>query len=326
MRAVTYSRYGGPETQTLTTDAPTPEPGPGEALVRVAAAGLNPYDWHIYRGDPWLARLKFGLRAPGERTVGSDVAGVVEALGPGTTRLAVGNRVCGFAGFGAAADAVAVPEDRLAVVPATVGDEEAAAVPIGALTALLGLEPLAPSGKRVLVIGASGGVGHMAVQIARTLGAARVVGVCSGRNAAMVRELGADRVIDYTRESVLDCDETFDIVYDTVATTPVRRLRRIMTADAVYAPAGALGGGRLLGPAWGMYRAVIAGRTISQRVTAVAARAEDTAEEVARVLAWVESGEVRPVVERAYPLEEHAAALLRLEGQHVAGKVVLRVA
>jgi len=325
MRAVTYSRYGGPETHALENDVAVPEPGEGEVRIRVTAVGLNPYDWHIYRGDPWLARLAFGLRSPGRRIVGSDVAGVVDAVGTGVERLAPGDRVCGFVGFGGAANAVVTKENRLALVPSSITDEAAAAVPIPALTALLGLEPLEPAGKRVLIIGASGGVGHMAVQFARVLGAARVVAVCSGRNAAMVTDLGADRVIDYTRESVLDCDETFDIVFDTVTTTPLRRLRRIMAPDADYAPAGGVGGGRLLGPAWGMYRSVIAGWTVSQTVRTVSAREDDTAAEVARILDWIAAGDVRVVVERAYPLEQHAEALTRLETQHVSGKVVLTV-
>jgi len=233
--------------------------------------------------------------------------------------------VCGFVGFGGAADAVVTKENRLALVPAGVSDEAAAAVPIPALTALLGLEPLGVEGTRVLIIGASGGVGHMAVQFARMLGAARVVAVCSGRNAAMVTSLGADRVIDYTRESVLDCGETFDIVFDTVTTTPLRRLRRIMASDAIYAPAGGVGGGPLLGPAWGMYRSVVAGWTVSQTVRTVSAREDDTAPEVGRFLDWIAAGDVQVMLERAYPLEQHAEALARLETQHVSGKVVLTI-
>ncbi|WP_084039115.1 NAD(P)-dependent alcohol dehydrogenase [Demequina sp. NBRC 110053] len=325
MRAVTYDRYGGPESHVLRDDVKEPDPAPGQVRIRVGTTGLNAWDWHVYRGDPWLARLRFGLRSPGERTPGSDIAGVVDAVGSGVERLTVGDRVCGFAGFGGAAEAVVVPESRLARIPPSLSDQAAAATPIAALTALYGLAPLAPAGQRVLVIGASGGVGHMAVQLARVLGAARVVAVCSDRNATMVTEIGADRVIDYTRASVLDAGETFDIVFDTVATTPLRRLRRIMAPDGVYAPAGALGGGPMLGPAWGMYRSVVAGWTVRQRVALVAAREDHTADDLARALGWVEAGAVRPIVERVYRLEEHAAAMARLESQHVAGKLVLQI-
>ena len=325
MRALTYDRYGGPEAHVLRDDEPVPAAAPGEVLVRVEAVGLNPYDWHIFRGDPWLARLAFGLRGPGHRIVGSDVAGTIETIGDGVRGWSPGDRVAAFVGFGGCAALVAVPVDRLARIPEGVAATTAAATPIGALTALAGLEPHdLPRRSRVLVIGASGGVGHMAVQIARVLGAQRVVAVCSGRNAAMVPELGADRVIDYTRESVLDCGERFDVILDTVATTPLRRLRHLIDPGGVYAPAGGLGGGPLLGPAWPMYRAKVAGVTVRHVAVAnVAAKDEDNGGDVARVLGWIADGSVRAVVEAALPLEDHVAAFERLESQHVAGKLVL---
>lgn len=326
MKAVTYDRYGGPETHVLASDEAVPVPGPGEVVARVAAAGLNPYDWHIYRGDPWLARFAFGLRGPGHRIVGADMAGTVASVGPGVTEFAVGDAVAAMVGFGACAEFVVVPIDRLARIPSSVGFVEAAALPVAALTALHGLEGLdLERRRRVLVIGASGGVGHMAVQIARRLGAARVVAVCSGRNRSMLESLGADRVIDYTAESVVQCGETFDVVFDTVATTPLRKLAPIIEKDGVYAPAGGLGGGPLLGPAWPMYRAALAGRTVRPSVAMVAARDANSGADLERILGWVAEGSVTPVIERTWPLAEHAAAFARLETQHVAGKVVLTV-
>ncbi|WP_062517377.1 NAD(P)-dependent alcohol dehydrogenase [Demequina gelatinilytica] len=323
MKAMTYSAYAGPETHEL-RELPTPEPGEGQVRIRVSAAGLNPWDWHIYRGDPWLARFSFGLRSPGTRVVGADAAGEVDALGPGVDGLAVGDRVFGFLGFGACADYAIADAARIARTPDGATDEEAAAVPIAAITALGGFEDGGGcEGRRVLVIGASGGVGHMAVQIARILGASRVVAVCSGANAPMVSLLGADRVIDYTREAVRDCGEVFDVVYDTVGTTSVPRLRRVLARDGVYLAAGGLGGGPLLGPAWAIFRAKLSGPLARRRVVVVGT--EPSTGNLSRVAAWIETGQLRPVIAATYPLERTAEAFARLEAQHVAGKLVVKV-
>ncbi|WP_062303980.1 NAD(P)-dependent alcohol dehydrogenase [Demequina subtropica] len=324
MKAVTYSTYAGPETHEL-REIPIPEPGEGQVRIRVTAAGLNPWDWHIYRGDPWLARFSFGLRSPGTRVVGADAAGEVDAVGPGVEGFAVGDRVFGFLGFGGCADFAVAESSKIARTPGGATDAEAAAVPIAAITALGGLEDGGGcEGKRVLVIGASGGVGHMAVQIARVLGASRVVAVCSGANAAMVSLLGADRVIDYTREDVRECGEVFDVVYDTVGTTSVPRLRRILARDGVYLAAGGLGGGPVLGPAWAIFRAKLSGPFARRRVAVVGT--EPSTENLGRVAAWIEAGRVRPVIAATYPLERTAEAFARLEAQHVAGKLVVQVA
>ncbi|MDN4476748.1 NAD(P)-dependent alcohol dehydrogenase [Demequina sp. SYSU T00192] len=324
MKAVTYDRYAGPETHEL-REIPIPEPGEGQVRIRVHAAGLNPWDWHLYRGDPWLARFSQGLFSPGERVVGADAAGTVDALGPGVDGLAVGDRVFGFLGFGACADYAVADASKIARTPDGVTDEEAAAVPIGAITALGGLEDGGGcEGRSVLVIGASGGVGHMAVQVARVLGASRVVAVCSGRNASMVSLLGADRVIDYTREDVLDCGETFDVIYDTVGTTSLVRLRRILEPDGVYLGAGGLGGGPLLGPAWAIFSAKALGPFVRRRVVVVGT--EPSRENLTRMAGWLAEGRVRPIIQRTYPLDRTAEALAALEAQHVAGKVVVAVA
>lgn len=323
MKAVTYERYGGPETHSL-REIPAPEPGEGQVRVRVSAAGLNPWDWHIYRGDPWLARLSFGLRAPGSRVVGADVAGEVDAVGPGVEDLSPGDRVFGFIGFGGCAQQAVADAGKVALTPPELSDEEAAAVPIAAITALGGLEDGGGcEGRTVLVVGASGGVGHLAVQIARILGAARVVAVCSGRNAAMVSMLGADRVIDYTRESLRDCGETFDVVFDTVGTTSLIKLRRVLAPTGVYLAVGGLGGGRLLGPLWAIGRASLLGPVARRRVVRVGT--EPSRENLSRVAAWLASGRLRLVLQQVYPLERTAEALAALEAQHVAGKLVVRV-
>jgi NADPH:quinone reductase-like Zn-dependent oxidoreductase len=193
---------------------------------------------------------------------------------------------------------------------------------MAALTAYQGFKQAGlKEGDGVLVIGASGGVGHMAVQFAKALGASRVVAVCSGRNADWVAGLGADRVIDYTRESVLDADEKFDMIYDTVATTSVRGLRRIMWPKAVYAPAGALGGGKFLGPIGPLIRSGATGPFISQRVRPVFAKS--SGEDLAAIAELIDAGKITPRLEKVYAFEDFAQACLRLEGNHVGGKLVI---
>ena len=322
MRGVLLERYGPPSFGLRLAELPTPQPGPGQVRVRVRAAALNAYDWHLYRGDPFLARMAFGLRRPRPRLVGIDAAGEVEALGEGVTGIAVGDRVAGVVDAGTFAEQIVADAGLLAPVPDALDLTTAAALPGAGLTALQGLRGAGiRDGVRVLVIGASGGVGHFAVQLARALGASRVVAVCSGRNAAMVAGLGADRVIDYTRQRVTDAGERFDLVFDTVGTTSLRRLSRVMEPDAVYAPAGGVGGGWLLGPAWAIYSSIPASWFLPQRVAPVSVAPSGA--DVAELLALAASGAVRPVIERVHPLENYVAALEHLESKRVAGKLVL---
>lgn len=323
MRAVSYSRYGGPKDMVL-GDLPMPEPGPGQVRLRVRAASLNPYDWHIYRGDPYFARLIFGLRTPGHRVLGSDVAGQVDAIGDDVTAFSVGDAVYGSIGKGACGEFAVAQADVLALKPRTATFQQAAALPMAALTALQGLRAAGVGqGSRVLVIGASGGVGHLAVQIARILGAERVVAVCSGKNADWVAALGADRVIDYTKESLADAGERFDVIFDTVATTPLRRLRAVMRPGAVYAPAGALQRGGLLGPAMPIFGARLAGPLLGSKVAAVNAKV--TGKDLDELATWVDEERLAATIEAVYPLEQYVDALTKLEGQHVAGKLVVSV-
>lgn len=324
MRGVLLERYGPPSLLRL-AELPTPEPAPGEVRIRVRASGLNAYDWHLYRGDPFLARMAFGIRRPRPRLVGIDAAGEVEAVGSAVTTFAVGDRVAGVVDRGTFAEQIVADAGLLARIPDGMDMVTAAALPGAGLTALQGLRGAGMrSGMTVLVIGASGGVGHYAVQLARALGAARVVAVCSGRNARMVADLGADRVIDYTRDRVTDAGERFDLVFDTVGTTSMRRLARVMERDAVYAPAGGVGGGWLLGPAWAIFSSVPASWFLPQRAAPVDStpNGADTEE----LLALAAAGAVRPVIEQVHPLAEYAAALARLESKRVAGKLVLRIA
>ena len=321
MKRVVFDTYGGPAAMRISETA-DPEPGPGEVRIRVRAGGINAADWHIYLGDPWFARLSFGLQHPGERGLGTDVSGIVDAVGADVTTFVRGDEVFGEIGGGSVSDVAVAEASKLARKPRSLSFEEAAAVPMAALTAYQGFKQAGlKEGDGVLVIGASGGVGHMAVQMAKALGAGRVVAVCSGRNAEWVLRCGADRVIDYTRESVLEADEKFDVIYDTVATTSLRKLQRLMWPKAVYAPAGALGGGKLLGPLAPLIRSVATGPFISQRVKVVMAKS--SGEDLAAIAQLIDAGRVRPRVEKVYAFEDFAQACLRLEGNHVGGKLVI---
>ncbi|WP_062204599.1 NAD(P)-dependent alcohol dehydrogenase [Demequina salsinemoris] len=324
MKAVVYDTYGGPEVMRL-VDMPAPLPQKGQVRIANRAASLNPYDWHVYRADPALARSFSGWRSPGFRVLGADVAGVVDAVGPGVDGLAVGDEVYGEISFGGCAQFCVADASRIAHKPAGLSFDEAAALPMGALTALQGLETAGiREGSRVLIIGASGGVGHLGVQIAKALGASRVVAVCSGRNAAWVRELGADRVVDYVREEVADCGEQFDVVLDLVTTSSLRDLARIIAPDGAYAPMGGVGGGWLLGPASAILRAKALGPIVKRKV--VQLTAVPNAADLVRVAGWVDEGLVTPRIDTVYQLDGYGTALERLEGGHVAGKLVVRTA
>lgn len=323
MRAVVYDRYGGPEVLSL-TEQPTPEPGEGQVRIRSRAASLNPYDWHLYRADPALARSFTGWRSPGLRVLGSDIAGVINAVGPGVTEYAVGDCVYGEVGFGACSEYALARPSTLARKPQSLSFTEAAAVPMAALTALQGLEAgRAADGSRMLVIGASGGVGHMAVQLARVLGASRVVAVCSGRNAPWVAELGADRVVDYTHERVEDCGEQFDVIIDLVATSTFRSLEPLLAPAGSYVLLGGIGGGKLLGPLGAILRAQAVGLIKRRRVVQLTAKALGS--DLARIATWIDEGRVRPVIDTVFPLEQYREGLELLESGHVAGKVVIEV-
>ena len=262
MRAVTFDQYGGPEVLTV---EPLHEPVPSDerVLIRVRAAGLNPFDWHQYRGDPWLVRVGQGLAKPKQKqTLGADVAGEVVAVGSAVTGFAPGDRVFGSIGFGACADLAVARPNRLAHIPASLDFEAAAALPMGAITALQALRDTGrlATGQSVLINGASGGVGHLAVQLARSLGATRVDGVCSTANVELVRALGADHVIDYTHDDFTRLGHRYDIILDMVGNHPLRDLRRALTPTGAHVIVGSVGGSRLLGPAGYMLRSVVAGR------------------------------------------------------------------
>lgn len=322
MRAIVQSRYGPPEAVLELRDVPAPAAAEGTVLVAVRAASVNAADWHLVRGDPYISRLAVGLRGPKYQVPGCDLAGVVEAVGDGVTRFAVGDEVYGTAfmrGFGAFAELAAVPEELLAAKPAGLSFGEAAALPLAGQTALQALRDHAGAGpdSAVLIIGASGGVGTLAVQLARAFGAA-VTGVCSTANVELVRSLGAGRVIDYTQESLTG---RYDIVLQLGGTASAGDLRHLLTGDGTLVLSSGEGGGRWLGALGRVLRGRLRSPLIRQTVTSFTV--EPRATDLDRLSELVERSALRPVVDETYALDDTPVAVARLEQGHVLGKLVI---
>jgi NADPH:quinone reductase-like Zn-dependent oxidoreductase len=322
MTAVTQARFGGPEVLDLTT-MPVPRPGPDRVLVEVRAAALNPYDWHFMRGLPYLVRLQGGIRRPKVPVRGADLAGVVVEVGEDVSDFAPGDRVFGSAA-GSCAEFVVARATSLAHIPPATSFVEAAAIPMAGYTALQAVRDTAAvaAGDQVLVNGASGGVGTFAVQIARALGA-RVTAVSSAGNADLVRSLGAEAVIDYTTEDFLETTTRFDAVIDTVMTRSPRSVTRIMADGGRYALVGALGIGDWVGPISMWLRPAMS--SIGRSQTLGVTMAKPSSEDLATLADMVERGEIRPVIDRTFPLADTARAMEYLEAGHARGKVVITV-
>jgi NADPH:quinone reductase-like Zn-dependent oxidoreductase len=321
MKAVVYYDYGSPDVLKC-KEIERPAPGDGEVLIRVRAAALNPLDWRLMRGGPWLARAVLRLGKPTAQhpgRIGRDVAGTVEAVGRNVTRFNPGDEVFGVC-QGAAAEYACAADAKLALKPASVTFEQAAAVPIAGITALQGLRDkgkLQP-GQKVLIHGAAGGVGTFAVQIAKVLGG-EVTGVCSTRNVEMVRSLGADRVIDYTREDFTQGTEPYDVILDNVGNLPASAYRPILKPKGICAMAGAPKEfGRI--PAF-VLGAFVLSRCVRQKFFLFMARI--VPEDLAEIAALIQSGKVTPVIDRRYPLSETAEAMRYLEAGHARGKVII---
>ncbi|AGZ42153.1 NAD(P)-dependent alcohol dehydrogenase [Actinoplanes friuliensis] len=319
MKAITYHEYGPPDVLSW-ADRERPVPRAGEVLMRVEAASLNQADLFMMRGTPRLGRLAFGLRRPRRPVLGRAAAGTVVETGPGVSELQAGDEVFGELDQGAFAEYAVAPVRRLTRKPATVTFEQAATLPVAATTALQGVRLTgAGPGSRLLVNGASGGVGTFAVQLAKAAGA-HVTGVCSTRNAELVRSIGADRVVDYTREDVTHGEERFDAVFDLVNSHPLAVMRRILTPAGTYV--GSSGnGGPVLGPMPRVLAAAVLSPFVRQRLRSLVATA-DTAD-AAEVAALVAAGTVTPVIEATRPLREAVDAIRQLERAHARGKVVL---
>jgi NADPH:quinone reductase-like Zn-dependent oxidoreductase len=323
MKAIVQDTYGDADVLRF-DDIDMPTVGAGDVLVRVHAAGVDAGVWHLMTGLPYLTRLGFGLTRPRHRVRGRDVAGVVEAVGDDVTDLAPGDAVFGTSVTGAFAEYVAVPANRVVRKPAGVSFAQAAVVPVSACTALRALRDNGrlAAGQRVLVLGASGGVGSYAVQIAKALGA-EVTGVCSTAKLDYVRSLGADHVLDYTSADPVDGTTTYDLIVDTGGNRPVRALRRGLTENGTLALVGGEGGGRWTGGFGRQLRAPLLSPFVGQRLTAVMSseRASDL-EELSRLM---ESGALVPPVDRAFALDETADAVRYYLSGAVQGKAVVQV-
>jgi NADPH:quinone reductase-like Zn-dependent oxidoreductase len=324
MRALVQLRYG-PIDDLRFAEIDRPAPGPGAVLIRVRAAGLDPGIWHLMTGRPYMVRLMgLGLRRPKVPVAGWDAAGVVEAVGPGVTSLRVGDEVfgnCGVDGTGTIAEYACLPERSCVRRPVNLPLEDAAALPVSACTALQALRDVARvgAGAAVLVMGAAGGVGHHAVQIARALGA-RVTGVCSTGKVDFVRSLGAEEVLDYTREGL--GDRRWDVIVDTAGRRALGALRRALSPRGVLAIVGGEGGNRWTGGFLErMAGAAVASLLSSRKVAMV--NATVTAADLLVVKELVEAGKLRPHVERRHPLERAVQALKELEAGHSRGKSVV---
>ncbi|WP_017236007.1 NAD(P)-dependent alcohol dehydrogenase [Streptomyces sp. SS] len=322
MKAWVQDRYGSADVLEF-AEVERPVPGEREVLVRVHAAAVNAADWHLMRGDPYVARLALGLRRPKERIRGRDFAGRVEAVGAGVTGLRPGDEVFGEAP-GAFAEYVCAPEQATERKPAGLTFEQAAAIPLAGNTALMGLRDLGgvrPGGK-VLVNGASGGVGTFAVQLAKAFGA-EVTGVCSTRNATLVLGLGADRVIDYTRQDFTTGPDRYDLVFDLVGNRSLAELRRILspTGVLVLSGGGVFEGGSVFGPMGLIIKGQLLSRFSGRRLHVLTA--EPRRENLATLRELAENGDITPVVERTYPLDEAPRALRYVEEEHARAKVVL---
>ncbi|TDE34213.1 NAD(P)-dependent alcohol dehydrogenase [Actinomadura sp. 6K520] len=325
MKAWSWNRYGPPDVLHL-TDMDEPGIAAGEVLVRGRAVSVNPYDWRHLHADPKLVRLSgAGLRRPKPGLVlGADLAGVVERVGDGVPDLRAGDEVFGEVRLGSFAEAAAVPRDRLAVKPARLTFEQAASVSMAATTALQGLRDVGriSAGQRVLVNGASGGIGTFAVQLAKAFGA-EVTGVCSTRNIDLVRSLGADHVVDYTRDDFTERKGQYDLVMDIVGDRSLAHLRRPLTSRGTLVLVGGIasGRGRLLGPAAQQLRGALLSPFVSQRIATV--QWKPNAADLRLLADLMEKEEVTPAIDRTYPFAEIPEALRYIERGHARGKVAI---
>ncbi|KOU14385.1 MULTISPECIES: NAD(P)-dependent alcohol dehydrogenase [unclassified Streptomyces] len=323
MKAIVQDRYGPADVLRL-DEVDRPVPGRGEVLVRVHAAAVDQGVWHLVTGLPYALRPVFGLRAPRVRTPGMDLAGRVEAVGPDVTRVRPGDEVFGSC-QGSFAEYACAKEDALAPKPAGLGFEEAATVPVSGVTALKALRDVGRvrAGQRVLVLGASGGVGTYAVQLAKAFGA-HVTGVCSTAKTDLVRSIGADAVVDYTQEDPVDGSRRYDLVLDIAGNRPLSRLRRALTPRGTLVIVGGEGGGRWLGGNERQLGALLLSPFVGQRLRSLAVM-EQHHSDLRALTELIEDGSVTPVVDRSYPLAEVPDAIRHLRGGQVRGKIAIRL-
>ena len=323
MNAIVYHQYGSPDVLEL-QDIDKPTVKDDEVLVRVRAASANPADWHFMRGVPYVMRPQSGLRKPKKSVLGGDIAGRVEAVGKHVTQFRPGNEVFGNVGAGGFAEYTCVSESLLVLKPANLTFEQAASVPLAALTALQGLRhagQLQPD-QKVLIIGASGGVGTFAVQIAKSFGA-DVIAVCSTRNVEMVRSLGADRVIDYTQEDFIRSGQKYDLIFQLAGTRSPSDCRRALSSKGTLVLSSGESSGRWFGPLDRFIKAAVLSPFVSQKLGSFLAKPNKDDLQFLKEL--IEASELTPVIDKTYSLSEVPEAIRYLEEGHARGKVVLTV-
>ena len=325
MKAIVQEKYGSADDVLRFEEIQTPEIGDDEVLVRVHAAGLDQGVWHVMAGLPYPIRIAgYGLRAPKIGVRGSDVAGCVEAVGKDVTTLQPGDDVYGIAN-GSFAEYACARADKLAPKPENLTYEQAAAVPVSALTALQAVRDhgQVQPGQKVLILGASGGVGTFAVQIAKAFGA-EVTGVCSTPKMDMVRSIGADHVIDYTRADIGDGEQRYDVILDIGGQRSLSQLRRALTARGRLVIVGAETGGRWLGGVDRQLRALMLSPFVGQKLGTFVA--SENNQDLKVLTKLIEAGQVTPAIDRTYPLADVPAAIRYLRDGHARGKVVITVA
>jgi len=322
MKAIVQDRYGSADVLRL-RDIDKPELGDDDVLVRVLAAGVDPGVWHLMTGLPYLVRPGFGLRAPKTPVRGMDVAGRVEAVGENVTQFEIGHEVFGTCN-GSFAEYACAREDKLVFKPANLSFEQAAAVPVSACTALHALRDSGEvrAGQKVLIVGASGGVGTFAVQLAKAFGA-EVTGVCSTAKLELVRSIGADQVIDYRRDDFSQMGQRYDLILDIAGNRSLSLLRSALTPEGTLVIVGGEEGGPWLGGTDRQIRALILSRFVRHNLRNVIS--VENKEDLLVLKELIESGKVTPVIDRTYPLREAPEAIRYLEDGHARGKVVITV-
>ncbi len=322
MKALLHHTYGSPDVLEF-ADVAEPEVGDDEVLIRVHAAAVNPLDWHFMTGTPYLIRLVAGLRRPKRPIRGVDVAGTVEAVGAKVTTFQPGDRVFGGA-RGSFAELAAASEQRLAHIPDELDFDQAAAIPVAAITALQGLrdQALLESGQSVLINGAAGGVGTYAVQIAKAMGA-DVTAVTSTRNVELVRSIGADHVVDYTSDDFTATDRRYDVIFDIVANRSLDDLRRVLAPEGVLVMVTVDKTGKWIGPFIQPIKAKLRMLRSAQRVKSFTA--DETRAELLALVDMARDGRLRSVIDRTYPLSDAADAVRYLAEGHARGKVIIRI-
>ena len=322
MKAILYHNYGPPDVLQW-EDTEKPVPKDNEVLVKVRAAAVNPLDWHFMRGAPYLLRMSGGLRQPKDRRLGVDVAGQVDAVGKNVTQFQPGDEVFGTA-RGAFAEYVCTAELALVAKPSNLTFEQAASVPVAAFTALQGLRDTGKihPGQKVLINGAAGGVGTLAVQIARSFGA-EVTGVCSTRNVERVRSMGADHVVDYTQLDFTESGRRYDVIFDCFANHSWSACRRALNPKGICVIVGGPTGGWMVGFLRLAVHALLLSPFVNQKLTLLLAKPNK--QDLTVIVELLASGKIKPIIDRSYPLHQTPEAIRYLEAGHARGKVVVTV-